>query len=143
MNWIFMIVALFAGMAVSIQASVNGSLGKKIGVIEGAFVSFLIGTIFLFLLQLFVGKGNLLQMFSVPKWQLTGGLLGAFYIFIMVLVVPKLGVATSIMAVIVGQLLMSSILDHYGLLGKQIPFDLKRGLGIVLLVSALFLFYKK
>jgi bacterial/archaeal transporter family-2 protein len=144
MKWVLMIFAVIAGMATSVQAGVNGGLGKRIGVMEGAFVSFLIGTITLFLFQLFFGKGNLLQMFSVPKWQLLGGLLGAFYVFIMVLVVPKIGVATAIMAIIVGQLVMSSIIDHFGLLGgKQIPFDIKRMVGIVLLFSALFLFHKK
>jgi bacterial/archaeal transporter family-2 protein len=143
MKWLFMGFALLAGMAVSVQASVNGSLGKKIGVMEGAFVSFFIGTIALFLFQLFFGRGNVLHMFTVPKWQLVGGLLGAFYIFIMVLIVPKIGVANSIIAVIVGQLLMSTIIDHYGLIGKQIPFDIKRGIGLLLLFCALFLFYKK
>jgi bacterial/archaeal transporter family-2 protein len=144
MKWLLMIFAVIAGIATSVQAGINGGLGKRIGVMEGAFVSFLIGTIALFLFQLFFGKGNLLQMFSVPKWQLLGGLLGAFYVFIMVLVVPKIGVATAIMAIIVGQLAMSSIIDHFGWFGgKQIPFDIRRMIGIVLLFSALFLFYKE
>ncbi|PRX41922.1 putative inner membrane exporter YdcZ [Planifilum fimeticola] len=81
---------------------------------------------------------------SVPKWQLLGGVLGAFYVFVMVLIVPKVGVATSIMAVVAGQLVMSSIIDHFGLLGgQQIPFDMRRMTGIILLFCALWLFYKK
>ncbi|EPR29920.1 putative membrane spanning protein [Geobacillus sp. WSUCF1] len=98
MKWVWMLLALTAGMAVSVQAGVNGGLGKRIGVLEGAFVSFLIGTIVLFLVQLFFGKGELLAMFSTPKWQLTGGILGAFYVFVMVLIVPKVGVANSLAA---------------------------------------------
>ncbi len=78
MKWVWMLLALTAGMAVSVQAGVNGGLGKRVGVLEGAFISFLIGTVVLFLVQLFLGKGELLAMFSVPKWQLTGGILGAF-----------------------------------------------------------------
>ncbi|WP_044896526.1 DMT family transporter [Aeribacillus alveayuensis] len=144
MKLLLMFVTVIAGMATSIQASINGGLGKKVGVLEGAFISFLIGTIALFLFQLFFGKGNVLQMFSVPKWQLLGGLLGAFYVFIMVLSVPKVGVATSIIAIISGQLVMSAMIDHFGLFGgKQIPFDMKRMMGIVLLFGALFLFYKE
>jgi bacterial/archaeal transporter family-2 protein len=144
MKWLWMILAIVAGMATSVQAGVNGGLGKRVGVMEGAFVSFLIGTIVLFLLQLFFGKGDLLQMFSVPKWQLLGGVLGAFYVVVMVLIVPKVGVATSIMAVVAGQLVMSSIIDHFGLLGgQQIPFDMRRMTGIILLFCALWVFYKK
>ncbi|GAJ58965.1 hypothetical protein A5N86_11795 [Geobacillus thermoleovorans] len=144
MKWVWMLLALTAGMAASVQAGVNGGLGKRVGVLEGAFVSFLIGTIVLFLVQLFFGKGELLAMFSVPKWQLTGGILGAFYVFVMVLIVPKVGVANSLAAVIAGQLVMSSIIDHFGLFGGQrIPFDMTRLVAIACLFLALWLFFRK
>ncbi|KJE28500.1 hypothetical protein LG52_1254 [Geobacillus kaustophilus] len=144
MKWLWMLLALAAGMAVSVQAGVNGGLGKRIGVFEGAFVSFLIGTVVLFLMQLFLGKGELLAMFSVPKWQLIGGILGAFYVFVMVLIVPKIGVANSLMAVIAGQLVMSSIVDHFGLFGGQrIPFDMMRLAALGFLFLALWLFFRK
>ncbi|MED4301908.1 DMT family transporter [Geobacillus stearothermophilus] len=100
------------------------------------------GTIVLFLVQLFFGKGELLAMFSTPKWQLTGGILGAFYVFVMVLIVPKVGVANSLAAVIAGQLVMSSIIDHFGLFGGQrIPFDMTRLAAIACLFLALWLFF--
>lgn len=96
------------------------------------------------LVQLFFGKGELIAMFSVPKWQLIGGILGAFYVFVMVLIVPKVGVANSLMAVVAGQLVMSSIVDHFGLFGGQrIPFDLTRFAAIGFLFLALWLFFRK
>lgn len=144
MNWMMMLVVLLGGAATAVQAGVNGALGRKVGTIEGAFTSFLIGTVALFLIMMFVGKGNVLQIVSLPKWQLTGGLLGALYIIGMVFAVPKIGVASSMVAVIAGQLLTSTILDHFGVMsGKPIPIDWQRVLGIVLLAAALFLFYKK
>ncbi len=83
-------------------------------------------------------------MFSVPKWQLTGGILGAFYVFVMVLIVLKVGVANSLAAVIAGQLVMSSIIDHFGLFGGQrIPFDMTRLAAIACLFLALWLFFRK
>lgn len=144
MNWMMMLVVLLGGAATAVQAGVNGALGRKVGTIEGAFTSFLIGTIALFLIMMFLGKGNVLQIVSLPKWQLTGGLLGALYVIGMVFAVPKIGVASSMVAVIAGQLLTSTILDHFGVMsGKPIPIDWQRVLGIVLLAAALFLFYKK
>jgi transporter family-2 protein len=144
MNWMMMLVVLLGGAATAVQAGVNGALGRKVGTIEGAFTSFLIGTVALFLIMMFVGKGNVLQIVSLPKWQLTGGLLGALYVIGMVFAVPKIGVASSMVAVIAGQLLTSTILDHFGVMsGKPIPIDWQRVLGIVLLAAALFLFYKK
>jgi transporter family-2 protein len=144
MNVFMMLVALLGGIATGVQAGVNALLGRKIGTIEGAFVSFMVGTVALFLLMLFFGKGNLGQMFNLPRWQLTGGLLGSFFVLIMVMAVPKIGVATTLIAVISGQLLASTVIDHFGLLGgRQIPIDWQRGLGLVLLAAAMFLFYRK
>jgi transporter family-2 protein len=144
MNWMMMLVVLLGGAATAVQAGVNGALGRKVGTIEGAFTSFLIGTVALFLIMMFLGKGNVLQIVSLPKWQLTGGLLGALYVIGMVFAVPKIGVASSMVAVIAGQLLTSTILDHFGVMsGKPIPIDWQRVVGIVLLAAALFLFYKK
>lgn len=144
MNWIMTLIVLLGGAATAVQAGVNGALGRKVGTIEGAFTSFLIGTVALFLLMIFLGKGNVLQIVSLPKWQLTGGLLGALYVIGMVFAVPKIGVASSMVAVIAGQLLTSTILDHFGVMsGKPIPIDWQRVVGIVLLAAALFLFYKR
>ena len=144
MNWFMVLVVFMGGIAVSIQAGVNGGLGKQIGVIEGTFLSFLIGTITLFIMMLIFGKGNLLNVTTVPKWQLIGGLLGAFYVYTLVLTVPKIGVASAIISVIVAQLITSSLIDHFGLLGmKQIPIDGQRILGFLFLIAALFLFTKR
>jgi bacterial/archaeal transporter family-2 protein len=143
-KWLFPVLALLGGVAVAIQASINGGLGKKVGTLEGSLVSFTIGTLALLFIVIFFGKGNLTSVTTIPKWQLTGGLLGAFYVFVAVLVVPRVGVATTLTAVIVGQLIMSAVIDHFGLFGsKQIAFDYKRALALVLLVCSLFLFYKK
>ncbi|MDR7073583.1 DMT family transporter [Fictibacillus barbaricus] len=144
MNWLMVLIVFMGGIAVSIQAGVNGGLGKQIGVIEGTFLSFLIGTVTLFIMMLIFGKGNLLNVSTVPKWQLIGGLLGAFYVYTLVLTVPKIGVASAIISVIVAQLITSSFIDHFGLLGmKQIPIDGQRILGFLFLIAALFLFTKR
>jgi bacterial/archaeal transporter family-2 protein len=144
MKWLISLLPLAGGLAVGLQAVINGRLGRRVGTIEASFISFAIGTLALLFLVIFLGKGNLLTAMEVPKWQLIGGLLGAAYVLIMVLVVPKLGVATSMVAVIAGQIIMGAIIDHFGLFGgKQIPLDLKRLIAIVLFFGAIYLFNKK
>lgn len=142
-KWILLAGVLLAGSAVSLQASINGTLGKKIGSLEGAFVSFAVGTLALLMIMLFFGKGNILSMFEAPKWSLTGGLLGSIYVAMSVISVPKLGVGTTIVTVIVGQIAMSMLLDHFGLFGNpRILLDGSRLLGLVLLFIALYLIFK-
>ncbi|ARI77820.1 DMT family transporter [Halobacillus mangrovi] len=144
MQWLLMLLVFIGGVGVAIQSTVNGGLGQKIGVFEGAFVSFLVGTVALFLVMLFFGRGNLLNVFQVPKWQLLGGLLGAFYVSTMVLSVPRIGVAAAIITLITAQLIASSLIDHYGWFGMpQIQLDGQRIAGMVLMIIAVILFTKR
>jgi len=141
---LFSLIALIGGMAIAFQAQINGGLGKKVGAMEGALISFLIGSLTLLLVVIFFGKGNLAASATVPKWQLLGGVLGAIYVFIMVFTVPKIGVAPTLVAVIAGQLVIGAIIDHFGLLGgTQIPIDSKKIIALLLLFVSLFLFNKK
>ena len=73
---------MLGGAAVAFQVQINGGLGKRTGVLEASFISFGIGTLALFFIVLFFGKGNFMAVSTVPKWQLFGGLLGAFYVIV-------------------------------------------------------------
>ncbi|HTF80617.1 MAG TPA: DMT family transporter [Cytophagales bacterium] len=144
MNWLLLFLVLLAGAATSIQAGVNGILGKKVGIVEAALVSFTVGTVFILIIYLFTRKGNPLDALALPKWQLSGGLLGACYIMIMVVAVPRVGIAAALITLIAGQLACSTVIDHFGLLGaRHIPIDYKRVLGLLCMGIAIFLFYKK
>jgi bacterial/archaeal transporter family-2 protein len=142
-NILILILVLISGMGVSVQSGINGELGKRIGVIEGAFISFFIGLIALTLIMLFVGKGNVTEVFTVPKWMLWGGILGAIFVVCNVFAVPKLGVGITVITVIVGQIIMSMVIDHFGWFGKvPIPFNWQRAIGAVLLFAALILIFR-
>ncbi|MBM7693879.1 transporter family-2 protein [Peribacillus deserti] len=144
MRVLFPVLAFIGGIAIAFQAQINGGLGKKAGSIEAAFISFLIGTAALFFVTIFFGKGNMLAAGTVPKWQLLGGLLGAFYVFIMVVTVPKIGVASTFIAVIAGQMIIGAIIDHFGLMGGiKDPISTKKIAAFLLLFVSLYLFNKK
>lgn len=64
------LLMLLAGVGLSVQAAINGTLGKKIGALEGALVNFFVGTLILLLTVLFAGHGQLGEVLRVPKWQL-------------------------------------------------------------------------
>lgn len=141
---IFPLLALIGGMALAIQGQINGGLGKKIGVFEGAFFSFTLGSLALLFLLLFFGNGQISAISTVPKWQLVGGFLGAFFVLVQVLVVPKIGVSTTFLAVIIGQIILSVMIDHFGLFGaERRPIDFNKVGALILMFIALFLYSKK
>jgi bacterial/archaeal transporter family-2 protein len=141
---IFPLLALIGGMALATQGQINGGLGKKVGVFEGSFISFSVGTLALLFILLFFGTGNISALSTVPKWQLTGGLLGAFYVVVQVIVVPKIGVSASLMAVIVGQINLVAVIDHFGFFGgNRFPIDRQKMIAILLLLFSLYLYNRK
>ncbi|WP_020674560.1 DMT family transporter [Geopsychrobacter electrodiphilus] len=145
MSNLFLLLAIFiGGAAATVQPPINARLAEKVGILEAATVSFLVGTLVLVLVSLSVGRGSFRGILQVEWWQLTGGLFGAFFVTLTILAVPKLGTGTVMAALIVAQLATGVVFDHFGLFGmRQIPFDLGRLAGVVLLMVGVALIYRR
>jgi transporter family-2 protein len=140
------LLAAAAGGLVGMQAPVNSRLGKSVGSFEAATFSFLVGTVALVAILLVArgGIGGFGRIGQVPWWGLVGGLLGAVYVSVALVAVRTLGASGLTAAVIAGQLVISVVIDRFGLLGvaKQ-GVDLGRVVGIVLLVAGVVLVVRK
>ena len=76
----------------------------------------------------------------IPWWAWSGGLFGAIFIGLAILLVPQLGAATFIPLLVTGQMLASVTIDHFGLLGlTRRAIDLPRLIGVALLVGGVVL----
>ena len=130
--------ALAIGALLPLQALINARLGALThGALYAAFVSFLVGTCVLGL-TLLATRSPLLpaQPFAaLPPWLWTGGLIGAAFVFAATLLVPKLGAGALICLVVLGQVVASLLLDHFGVLGPQRPADIARVCGAALVVA--------
>jgi bacterial/archaeal transporter family-2 protein len=135
-----------AGCLVGMQAPINSRLGKALGDVQAATFSFLVGTAALVLVAAFVrgGLGNLGHVGRAPWWALVGGLLGAVFVTVALVTVRTLGASGLTAAVIAGQLMISVVIDRFGLLGvaKQ-HIGTSRVLGLVLLVAGVVLVVRK
>ncbi|WP_416435112.1 DMT family transporter [Priestia megaterium] len=139
---IFYIVALASGIVLSLEGAVYGELGKTVGELESSFYNFFAGSIIYILLVTFFGKGNVTNAFKTPKWYLLGGLFAVIYLTILVFSIPSVGVGISMIAVVVGQMLASMIIEHFGWLGsKKVSISKKRILSLLFMLVALFLIY--
>jgi transporter family-2 protein len=132
---ILLLLMFVAGALVAVQPSVNARLAQKIGLVESSTVSFLVGTIFLFLLTMVFGRGSFRALTQVSWWELTGGLMGAFFVSIVILVVPRLGTGAVMAVAIAGQLLTAILLDHFQLFGfRGIALNASRISGVALML---------
>jgi bacterial/archaeal transporter family-2 protein len=130
------LLTAFTGGLVALQAPINSVLGRSIGTWQAAFVSFAIGTVALAIIASLAtgGLGDVAGVRDVSLVYLTGGLLGAAYVTSILVAVRALGAGGVVAATIAGQLAVSVVVDHYGLIGvaKQ-PVTLARVAGIALL----------
>lgn len=104
---------IIAGSFVSLQASINARLAKHIGFVESAFVSFLVGTVTLFIVLLLKNGTGLKHISEVPIFYLTGGLLGAMFVYAVTYSVHIVGVTTALGITIAVQLILGLVIDRF------------------------------
>jgi transporter family-2 protein len=145
-NYLFIILALLAGMAMPTQATVNSKLAGAVeNPITAAFISFAVGTVALFFYMLLTGVplSSLTASKDAPLVAWIGGFLGAFFVSVMAMVVPKIGVALAFSLAIGGQMLVTLLIDHFGWLGvPEKPINLWRVLGAVFITIGVVLIRK-
>ncbi|ABK97676.1 DMT family transporter [Pelobacter propionicus] len=135
-NPTLILLMLCGGMAIAVQPSINARLAQKIGPLESSMVSFGVGTLALLMVVLVTGRGNLRGITTADWWELTGGFLGAFFVTLTIICVPRLGTAAVMATIITGQLVAGALLDHYGLFGlRQLPLTPLRLAGMLLLAG--------
>ncbi len=134
------LVALFIGSLLAIQLGVNNTLKAAIHTpLWAAFISFFVGAAVLLVAAL-VSRAPLPGKIEVPVWAWTGGLLGAVYVLLSLLIVDKLGAATLMACVVAGQIIASLVIDHFGWLHiPQHALSPGRLLGAVLLGIGVYL----
>ena len=136
------ILTILAGSTLGLQAGINSQLQLSWAKnpVLAAFVSFAVGMLglLLYLLITRVPIPPLPDKF-VP-WHWAGGLLGAFLVSITVYAAPRLGATTMIGLILAGQIGMSLVLDHFGLVGyAQKAITWQRFLGALLVGCGVFL----
>jgi transporter family-2 protein len=143
MNILMILFTLLGGITLSAQSSINGTFSRKAGTIETTFLTFLTGLMFLTVLILFFGQGNVLGILSAPKWQLSAAFLGTMYLLLTVIAVPKIGVIATNIAGIIGQLVIGIVIDNFGWFNSLvIPLDWKRLVALLFMIIALYFIYQ-
>jgi len=140
----YYLIALVIGLGMAVQAGVNTQLRHFIGEpLQASLINFLVGIAGLLAVTALSGKITLSQSLNwadLSWWKLSGGLIGAFYIYAIILVVPKIGPANMFSLVVAGQVITAILLDHFGLFGFTVhPVNLMRIFGAILLVVSVYI----
>lgn len=136
------LIVTIAGVCFVFQQAVNSNLRAEISSPWWAgFISYLGGTIVMFLAALALREPlSFASISATSAMSWTGGVFGAIYIAISILMLPKLGAATVIALIVAGQMTGSIIFDHFGLLGVPVhPVSPGRILGALMLMAGVLL----
>jgi len=139
-TYLYLLVALLAGAMMPTQAATNNKMAVFLNdsPILAAFISFFVGTVALFIYAIASGAslGDLTLAKNATPIAWIGGLLGAFFVTATVTLVPRLGVAMTFSLIIAGQMIVTLVIDHFGLLGVPTKEISLARIGGILLITA-------
>jgi transporter family-2 protein len=129
------LLALGAGVSFVFQQAVNSNLREEVGSPWWAgFISYAGGTLSMLLVALILREPlPAPERFNWFSW--TGGIFGAVYIAVSIILLPRLGAATVIALLVAGQMVGSLAFDHFGFLVPLHQLTMPRLLGAGFLVA--------
>lgn len=124
------LILFIAGMMLSVMLVFNGALSAELGLITATFIVNLIGFAGAIIAGLLL-KIDFMNIFKKqPLYLYFGGAFSVIVILINTVSFSKVGISLTIALSLVGQLIFSSIIDHFGLFNsKVIKFNAKKILG--------------
>ena len=136
--------AVMTGLMIGLQSSLSNRTGQLIGSLRtGLLTNIFGGGVALLVFILAIAAKQL--GWELPPRQalimlLSSGALGVFIIIGISFSLRYTGVVAGLGSVILGQMLISSVVDAIGWLGLQrVPFTWQRGAGLLLLAAAIYM----
>ncbi|SCS23933.1 Integral membrane protein [Staphylococcus caeli] len=144
--YIWLFIGFIFGFCPPIQTAINSALGQSLqSPIAASLVSFFVGTVVLFMLTLIFNRSLKLTTTHAQQGKLKpiyfiGGILGVIFVTTNIILMPHLGAALTTIIVMLGQMLMGSIIDHFGLLGTYVnKITPRKIIGIVAMMIGIIL----
>ena len=141
---LWQLAAVFSGCLSAVVGAILASLGQVIGsAIQATTVLFAIATVVMIVYCCLGGsivKTRKAFTTSAPWWIWMGGILGAVIVYGNAWLIPLIGVSAFMMALLIGQLLLSLLMERQGWLGapkKHISWT--QYAGIIIMLAGVFM----
>ena len=133
-------IGLIGGIAVGTQAPIAGAMSQRVGGASSSLIVHLGGAVASLLLLITRGGEQIHEWRNLPWYMLGCGAFGLVLYLSLSHTVPRLGAASAITLLIVGQLLAGIVIDHFG--AFDIPtrgLDPNRILAVALVLAGAYL----
>lgn len=143
-NGPWMLSGMIIGFTPPIQTAINSHLGQTLhSPFFASLVSFTVGASALIILTLMLHRHVKIHATSEQHgplnwWHFVGGALGVIFVTTNIILTPVIGVTFTLITVMVGQIIMGLLIDHFGLFGVPHRHITKqRLLGFMLIIIAI------
>ncbi len=139
-------LAMIAGVVTAYQPGVNARFAAHAGAsVWGGFINFAVGVVAMSIVLLVFRPGmpEASRLTAGPWWMWLGGLCGAFFVTLALILVPRMGSASYLTAMVAGQLVASLVIDQFGHMGLEVrPITPGRAIGVLLVIAGVMLVRK-
>ncbi len=141
----FYLLAIGIGMIAVFQNGLNSSLARAIeSNLWATIISFFIGFVTLIIGVLFAHQTlSMKKVLSLPPYLFFGGVLGAILVLGLIFLFPKIGAANIVIFTLLGQMLCSVVIDHYGWFGTNVSLINWQKIAALFLMLVAILWFQK
>ncbi len=133
---LIIIIGLIGGMAVGFQSPISGAMGQRVGGLAGSLIVHMSGMIISGVLLFLRGGEKIKDWYTLPWYMLGAGVFGVILYLCMAVTFPRLGGTMMITLIIIGQLGVGVLVDHFGWFGATVhSLTPARLLGVAVLLA--------
>ncbi len=131
--------AMAIGVLISFMLMANGALQVAFGPTVSLVIIHATGTAAM-VAFLLIKRASLKNLDTVPPYLYLAGALGVVLVFLNNKTVASIGLTMTIAFGVIGQLIVSSVIDHYGIFGlEKRPGNPKKIAGLALILAGVFI----
>lgn len=131
------ILALLIGALISIMISFNSGLEGYVGSTYSVVIIHAVGLIAILIVAT-IKKEKVIIKEAIPFYLFLGGIFGVMLTLVNVITIGSIGVALTTALAVFGQLVFSSLVDHFGLFGlTKYEFNPKKLVGLLIVFVGL------
>lgn len=142
-NMLGILIAVISGALMSVQGVFNTGVTKQTSIwLSSGFVQ--ASALIVCIIAWFItGKESSIgALFKIEnKYMLIGGAMGAFITYTVIQSITKLGPARAAMLIVVAQLVVSYVIELFGIFGvEKVPFEFRKLIGLAIIIVGIITF---
>ena len=131
-------ISIFTGIILAIMISLIGGVSNIACNYASSVIIHFVGLIGIIFVLIFT-KSKIKNLKGIPFYMFTGGLIGILTVLFTNIGFMGLGVSLTVSLSLLGQLVTSLVIDHFGYFNMTVvEFDKKKILGLIVIIAGIY-----